>query len=226
MAPADPRRAQLRRLKLYALAMLLAMLAGFVLSHLNGEHGAWAWVGAFCEAAMVGALADWFAVVALFRRPLNLPIPHTAIIPRSKARIADSLALFVRDHILEPEARALLRGCRRHGGGCQKQPAKNHAQPRETGSVPDCSAPGQRPHQQVSGRGREAGRGEGPVSGTGRQVQTSSLKVGVGRTGRARPKLAAAHASTNAHHRHKGQGMSAVLLEPLPRRPSPSSILK
>jgi len=104
VAPADPRRAQLRRLKLYALAMLLAMLAGFVLSHLNGEHGAWAWVGAFCEAAMVGALADWFAVVALFRRPLNLPIPHTAIIPRSKARIADSLALFVRDHFLEPEA--------------------------------------------------------------------------------------------------------------------------
>ena len=104
MERADPRRAQLRRLKLYALAMLLAMLAGFVASHLNGERGAWAWVGAFCEAATVGALADWFAVVALFRRPLNLPIPHTAIIPRNKARIADSLAVFVRDHFLEPEA--------------------------------------------------------------------------------------------------------------------------
>jgi len=104
MERADPRRAQLRRLKLYALAMLLAMLAGFAASHLNGERGAWAWVGAFCEAATVGALADWFAVVALFRRPLNLPIPHTAIIPRNKARIADSLAVFVRDHFLEPEA--------------------------------------------------------------------------------------------------------------------------
>lgn len=100
----DPRRAQLRRLKLYAVAMLLAMLAGFIVSHINGERGIWAWVGAFCEAATVGALADWFAVVALFRRPLNLPIPHTAIIPRNKERIADSLAVFVRDHFLEPEA--------------------------------------------------------------------------------------------------------------------------
>ncbi len=105
MSPtADPRRSQLRRLKAYALAMLLAMLAGFIVSHINGERGIWAWVGAFCEAATVGALADWFAVVALFRRPLNLPIPHTAIIPRNKARIADSLAVFVRDHFLEPEA--------------------------------------------------------------------------------------------------------------------------
>ena len=99
----DPRRAQLRRMKAIALAMLLAMLAGFVLSHAMGNQGAWAWVSAFCEAATVGALADWFAVVALFRHPLGLPIPHTAIIPRSKARIADSLAAFVRDHFLEPK---------------------------------------------------------------------------------------------------------------------------
>lgn len=99
----DPRRAQLRRMKAIALAMLLAMLAGFVLSHAMGNQGAWAWVSAFCEAATVGALADWFAVVALFRHPLGLPVPHTAIIPRSKARIADSLAAFVRDHFLEPQ---------------------------------------------------------------------------------------------------------------------------
>ncbi|GAB3514151.1 DUF445 domain-containing protein [Pseudoxanthomonas daejeonensis] len=99
----DPRRAQLRRMKAIALAMLLAMLAGFVLSHVMGNQGVWAWVSAFCEAATVGALADWFAVVALFRHPLGLPIPHTAIIPRSKARIADSLAAFVRDHFLEPK---------------------------------------------------------------------------------------------------------------------------
>ncbi|WP_422508343.1 DUF445 domain-containing protein [Stenotrophomonas sp. GZD-301] len=104
LSPPDPRRAQLRRLKLIALAMLLAMLAGFVLSHWMGERGVWAWVGAFCEAAAVGALADWFAVVALFRRPLGLPIPHTAIIPHSKDRIADSLAVFVRDQFLEPQA--------------------------------------------------------------------------------------------------------------------------
>jgi uncharacterized membrane-anchored protein YjiN (DUF445 family) len=104
LPPPDPRRAQLRRLKLIAFAMLLAMLAGFVISHLNGERGIWAWVSAFCEAAAVGALADWFAVVALFRRPMGLPIPHTAIIPRSKERIADSLAVFVRDQFLEPQA--------------------------------------------------------------------------------------------------------------------------
>ncbi len=99
----DPRRAQLRRMKAIALAMLLAMLCGFVLAHAMGNQGVWAWVSAFCEAATVGALADWFAVVALFRHPLGLPIPHTAIIPRSKARIADSLAAFVRDHFLEPQ---------------------------------------------------------------------------------------------------------------------------
>ena len=99
----DPRPAQLRRMKAIALAMLLAMVAGFILSHVMGNAGVWAWVGAFCEAATVGALADWFAVVALFRHPLGLPIPHTAIIPRNKARIADSLAAFVRDHFLEPQ---------------------------------------------------------------------------------------------------------------------------
>lgn len=100
--PADPRRAQLRRLRLIAVAMLLAMASGFVFSHLMGGDGVWGWVGAFCEAAAVGALADWFAVVALFRRPLGLPIPHTAILPRNKARLADSLGVFVRDHFLEP----------------------------------------------------------------------------------------------------------------------------
>src|SRR5690606_41664689 len=101
MSTQDPRPAQLRRMKAIALARLLASGAGFATSHVLGNQGAWAWVSAFCEAATVGALADWFAVVALFRRPLGLPIPHTAIVPRSKARIADSLAAFVRDHFLE-----------------------------------------------------------------------------------------------------------------------------
>ena len=78
------------------------MLGGFVASHAMGGQGIWAWVRAFCEAATVGALADWFAVVALFRRPLGLPIPHTAIIPSNKDRIGDNLAVFVRDHFLDP----------------------------------------------------------------------------------------------------------------------------
>jgi uncharacterized membrane-anchored protein YjiN (DUF445 family) len=60
------------------------------------------YVKAFAEAAMVGGLADWFAVTALFRRPLGLPIPHTAIIPQNKDRIGDALAAFLRDNFLTP----------------------------------------------------------------------------------------------------------------------------
>ena len=60
-------------------------------------------VRAFAEAAAVGALADWFAVVAMFRHPLGLPIPHTAIIPRNKDRIGASLGRFVEQNFLEPE---------------------------------------------------------------------------------------------------------------------------
>jgi len=72
------------------------------------------WLGfvkAFAEAAMVGGLADWFAVTALFRHPLGLPIPHTAIIPRNKDRIADTLAGFIRDNFLV--ARVVARRMRR-----------------------------------------------------------------------------------------------------------------
>lgn len=97
------RRAQLRRMKIAALALLAAMTGGFLISHAMGGQGAWAWVRAFCEAATVGALADWFAVVALFRRPMGLPIPHTAIIPSNQDRIGDNLAVFVRDHFLDAD---------------------------------------------------------------------------------------------------------------------------
>ncbi|HEX5768515.1 MAG TPA: DUF445 domain-containing protein [Burkholderiales bacterium] len=62
------------------------------------------YLAAFSEAAMVGALADWFAVVALFRRPLNLPIPHTAIIPRNKERIARGLSQFIQQNFLSSAA--------------------------------------------------------------------------------------------------------------------------
>lgn len=99
----DPHASTLRRMRAIALGLLLLAIAGLVLSQWMGAQGPWAWSRAFCEAAAVGALADWFAVVALFRRPLGLPIPHTAIIPANKGRIADSLANFVRDHFLDPE---------------------------------------------------------------------------------------------------------------------------
>jgi uncharacterized membrane-anchored protein YjiN (DUF445 family) len=69
-----------------------------------GRPESWAgWIHAFAEAGMVGALADWFAVVALFKYPLGLPIPHTAIIPNRKDDIGESMAEFVAEHFLHPE---------------------------------------------------------------------------------------------------------------------------
>ncbi|HJV25605.1 MAG TPA: DUF445 domain-containing protein [Aromatoleum sp.] len=99
----DAKAHQLTKMKRLAGALLAAAAALFVLARLQHGAGIWGWVAAFAEAAMIGALADWFAVVALFRRPLGLPIPHTAIIPSNKARVADNLAAFVRDKFLATE---------------------------------------------------------------------------------------------------------------------------
>ncbi|MEO1968967.1 MAG: DUF445 domain-containing protein [Sphingomonadaceae bacterium] len=86
-----------------ATGMLLLMAAIFIASgRYLGVHPAMGYLHAFAEAAMVGGLADWFAVTALFRRPLGLPIPHTAIIPQNKDRIADTMAGFLRDNFLTP----------------------------------------------------------------------------------------------------------------------------
>ncbi|MDD2893882.1 MAG: DUF445 domain-containing protein [Halothiobacillaceae bacterium] len=101
--PPSERERELRRLQAIAIALLLGALVILLLSAWMGGQGVWAWTLAFSEAAVVGALADWFAVVALFRHPLGLPFPHTAIIPANKARIGDQLATFVRDHFLEPK---------------------------------------------------------------------------------------------------------------------------
>jgi uncharacterized membrane-anchored protein YjiN (DUF445 family) len=65
-------------------------------------HPAFGFIAAFAEAATIGGLADWYAVVALFRRPLGLPIPHTAIIQGNQQRIADKLGEFIEVHFLEP----------------------------------------------------------------------------------------------------------------------------
>lgn len=92
-----------RRMRWTATGLLVAMAVLFFTTHgLLGEHPAWGYVNAFAEAAMVGGLADWFAVTALFRHPLGLPIPHTAIIPQNKDRIADTMAQFLRDNFLTP----------------------------------------------------------------------------------------------------------------------------
>ena len=91
------------RMRLVAGALLLLMAAIFLACRWLGPvHPAIGFVRAFAEAAMVGGLADWFAVTALFRHPLGLPIPHTAIVPRNKDRIGDTLASFLRANFLVP----------------------------------------------------------------------------------------------------------------------------
>ena len=100
--------ARLRRMKFVALGCLAVATAVFIATLFLPPTFAVRLVKAGAEAAMVGGLADWFAVVALFRRPLGLPIPHTAIIPANKDRIAASLAEFVRDKFLNPQALAAL----------------------------------------------------------------------------------------------------------------------
>ncbi|WP_294190083.1 DUF445 domain-containing protein [uncultured Sphingomonas sp.] len=101
--PHPPVPPGLRRMRLIATGLLVFMAVTFVVTRsLQSLHPAWGFVRAFSEAAMVGGLADWFAVTALFRHPLALPIPHTAIIPRNKDRIGDQLATFLRDYFLIP----------------------------------------------------------------------------------------------------------------------------
>ena len=103
-APADAARAaELRRVKALATLVLAGTLALFVTAKLLLPlHPVFGFVAAFAEAATIGGLADWYAVVALFKRPLGLPIPHTAIIQGNQHRIADKLGEFIEVHFLEP----------------------------------------------------------------------------------------------------------------------------
>jgi uncharacterized membrane-anchored protein YjiN (DUF445 family) len=96
----DNRKRLLIRNKTIATGLMIGAAILFVVARSHKGHGAWEWVAAFAEAAMVGALADWFAVVALFRHPLGVPIPHTAIIKNKKDVIAGNLADFIRDKFL------------------------------------------------------------------------------------------------------------------------------
>ncbi len=97
------RQRGLRKMKAVAATMLVAAALVFVIAKLHGGDGWVGYVRAFAEAAMVGALADWFAVTALFRHPLGLPIPHTAIIPKRKDQIGRSLGDFVESNFLTHE---------------------------------------------------------------------------------------------------------------------------
>jgi uncharacterized membrane-anchored protein YjiN (DUF445 family) len=96
---------KLRTIKGVATGLLVLAAAAYVAATFYTErYPLLAYFAATCEAAMVGALADWFAVVALFRHPLNVPLPHTAIIPRGKERIAEGLGAFVQEKFLSNEA--------------------------------------------------------------------------------------------------------------------------
>ena len=99
-----PRSRDAAGMKRLALGLLVvASIVYAMATVLQPRHAAWGYVAAFAEAAMVGAVADWFAVVALFRHPLGLPIPHTAIIPANKDRIGHNLANFIATHFLSTE---------------------------------------------------------------------------------------------------------------------------
>jgi uncharacterized membrane-anchored protein YjiN (DUF445 family) len=96
------RATELRRVKAIATLVLVGCLAVLVFAKvMEPRHAAFGFLAAFAEAAAIGGLADWYAVVALFRRPLGLPIPHTAIIPANQQRIAEKLGDFVERHFLD-----------------------------------------------------------------------------------------------------------------------------
>ncbi len=100
------RRRGLRRMKAVALSFLLGATVVFLVCSWWQSAGAPGWVGyvrAAAEAGMIGALADWFAVTALFKHPLGIPIPHTAIIKRKKDQLGEGLGSFVRENFLSPE---------------------------------------------------------------------------------------------------------------------------
>ena len=103
--------AGLVRMRLVATGLLVLMAAVYLLTRpLSDGANGWGFLNAFAEAAMVGGLADWFAVTALFRHPLGLPIPHTAIVPRNKERIGDTLGTFLRTNFLIPSVIARRMG--------------------------------------------------------------------------------------------------------------------
>jgi len=101
---AEERQRNLDRMKVRATGLLILMGIVFVVARMFEPQHPWlGYLRATAEASMVGGIADWFAITALFRQPLNLPIPHTAIIPNRKDRIGRSLGNFVQNNFLSPE---------------------------------------------------------------------------------------------------------------------------
>ncbi|WBU55722.1 DUF445 domain-containing protein [Paracoccus sediminicola] len=99
----DP-EAALRRTRRMASAVLAALALVFFATYLDGSPPGWLLlIRSMAEAGMVGGLADWFAVTALFRHPLGIPIPHTALLPRNQKRAAANVGRFFDQHFLQPE---------------------------------------------------------------------------------------------------------------------------
>jgi uncharacterized membrane-anchored protein YjiN (DUF445 family) len=106
LIPSDPaadavRRSALRKMRTVAVSLLLLAAAVYLLT--LGAEGGWGFVNAGAEASMVGAIADWFAVTALFKHPLGLPIPHTALVPKRKDDLGKGLEQFVGENFLQDD---------------------------------------------------------------------------------------------------------------------------
>ena len=97
----EARRRGLRQMRTVAVGLLL--LAACVYAATLGRDGFWGFVNAGAEASMVGAIADWFAVTALFKHPLGLPIPHTALVPKRKDELGKGLEEFVGENFLQED---------------------------------------------------------------------------------------------------------------------------
>ena len=133
------RQERLDRMKRIATGLFLLVTAVFIAARmLEARHPWLGWVRAMAEAAMVGALADWFAVTALFRRPMGLPIPHTAIVPTRKDRLGRSLGGFVQNNFLSRD----VVGAKLRGLGISRRLADWLAQPANARTIATHAARG------------------------------------------------------------------------------------
>ncbi len=135
----EERQRSLDRMKLRATGLLILMGLIFIVARMfEAEHPWLGYVRATAEASMVGGIADWFAITALFRHPLGIPIPHTAIIPSRKDRIGRSLGNFVQNNFLSPEvlsSKLRAAGISRRGAEWLSHPENARAAERHATSV-------------------------------------------------------------------------------------------
>ena len=191
-------------MKVVATGMLVAAAVVYVVARTADSDAAWiGYVVAAAEAAMVGALADWFAVTALFRHPLGIPIPHTAIIPRRKDQIGRSLGEFVEQNFLthdvlgERLADARHRAASRHLAGATRQRPACRRRPRRRVAR---HARGAR-RRRGAGRARARHRVAGPGHAGGTDVRAGDRS----RHGRWSPPAPARRRARRARRVHGGQ---------------------